>query len=613
MKNKSVIVEWIICYIIILMIPIITIFINYLCNVEVIKREIYESNELVLNNLADNVDSILTEERDFFEYMLSYKEFKLLANRKEKDNWFDYYAQEVRLEAERYSKWRGMSCMMYLFETDYVIGKMGYDSNIYFDSFNQSMRQQISYSQWLELLSSEYSNVFFVEKYMDGRTDSQCILYANTCQWGKSGKINMFISIPVSKIEQLTEELNPGTILAISVNDKLQLAVSSEGVEEIPESFLFDTDDYMVISRQSLERNVEYYMLVPHRHFWREFQYVRNLFWVSLMLTLLVGVFCVMLMIRRNYRPLSSLYTKITNGRREGNEFRQIEKVYNMHIRENDIMRKRLISREEIVQNYYLMSLMKGWNVCQQDEEVPVILLPEEKLVLVGLLLPLQRERNSTQRALEFFVVDNIFSELMQSEKCYRLEEGEYLFYLFHIGEVAGWKEWCLTKIRFLQDFLENKFGYSVFAAISKMENDIKQLRCQYLTVTEMLEYARTIGADEAIDVEMRMQDGGIVKEIIEYIEVHYTESNLNVNSVADGLNRSAKYISKIFKEETGKSILEYIHSLRIRKAQRLIRSEKYSLEKIYEQVGYANDATFRRSFVKIVGVIPSEYKKSLE
>ncbi len=101
----------------------------------------------------------------------------------------------------------------------------------------------------------------------------------------------MFISIPVSKIEQLTEELNPGTILAISANDKLQLAVSSEGVEEIPESLPFDTDDYMVISRRSSERNVEYYMLVPQRHFWREFRYVSNLFWVSLILTLIVGVF----------------------------------------------------------------------------------------------------------------------------------------------------------------------------------------------------------------------------------------------------------------------------------------------------------------------------------
>jgi len=617
MKNKSVIWEWIICYIIILMIPIITIFVNYFCSVEVIKKDIYESNELVLNNLTNGVDAILAQEREFYEYILSCKDFSVLANRKEQDNWFDYYVKEVRSEAEGYSKWHKMSFVIYMFNTDYVIGKMGYSSSIYYRSLEQSVQKQITYSQWLQLLSAEYVNEFFVERYMDGRSDTKCIIYADSMQWGKSGKINMFISVPVSRIKQLTDGLKPGTVLVISTNGKFQLALSTEGVVEMPQTMYiygeteksFDTEKYMVISRESAEKNVMYYILVPQRDFWKEFRYVRELFWGSLILTFLVGVFCVMLMVRRNYRPLSSLYAKITNGAREGNEFRQIEKAYNMYVRENDIMRKKITSREEIVQNYYLMSLMKGWNVCRQSEEVPVSLLPNGKLVLIGFLIPFPEE----QDGMLFFIVDNVFSELMRQEKLFRLEEGEYLFYLCGIAEVAGWKESCLKKLSFLQDFLEEKFGYSIFAAVSKLENDINQLRCQYLSVTEMLEYAKIIGANEAVDAEMRMQERGIIKEVIEYIELHYTESSLNVNSVADGLNRSAKYISKIFKEETGKSILEYIHGLRIRKAQRLILSGKYSLEEVYVQVGYVNDATFRRAFVKIVGVIPSEYKKSLE
>ena len=78
-KNKSVIVEWIICYIIILLIPIITIFINYFCNVEVIKKETYKSNAMILNNLADNVDKILEEEVRFYEQLLSCHEYKLAS------------------------------------------------------------------------------------------------------------------------------------------------------------------------------------------------------------------------------------------------------------------------------------------------------------------------------------------------------------------------------------------------------------------------------------------------------------------------------------------------------------------------------------------------------
>lgn len=622
MKNKSVIVEWIICYMVILMIPVITIFVNYFYNVKVIKQEIYESNELVLNNLADRVNEIFKEERSFFEQIVSDNEFALLLGRAEKDKWFYYYIKEICSGMESYDKWCEMSGMIYIFDKDYVIGRAGYDSNIYYESLGRSLREEISYDRWLELITAEYTNSFWVERCLDGSLNEQCIIYADSLQWGIYGKANVFIHVPVSEIEQLTEELEPGTRFIISADNKQQLVVSSEGVEELlqnikdmdEEEVSFDTEEYMVLRKHSSEKKVEYYMLVPQRNFWKEFRYVRNLFYTSLILTLFVGFFCVSLLLKKNYRPLSELYAKMTNGIGVGNEFQQIEKIYDMLIHDNDILHKQIDAREEAAQRCYLMSVMKGWTVWKQNDEVLLNLLPEEKLVLVGLRIPLLEGTDHAQDELLFFVVDNIFSELMEQEKFYRLEEGRYLFYLFRIQDDSKWKGQCLEKLRFLHAFLEEKWGGRTFiAAVGRVEGDVEQLAAQYLAVTEVLESANAIGIDGVIDTENGMQSGGIVKKIIEYTELHYAESNMNVNSIADGIGLSAKYISKVFKEETGKSILDYIHGLRIKKAQSLIQLGRYSLEEIYEQVGYANDVTFRRAFVKFTGVVPSEYKNSLK
>jgi two-component system response regulator YesN len=78
---------------------------------------------------------------------------------------------------------------------------------------------------------------------------------------------------------------------------------------------------------------------------------------------------------------------------------------------------------------------------------------------------------------------------------------------------------------------------------------------------------------------------------------------------IADSINLSVKYISKLFKMETGQGLLHYIGTVRIQKAKELLNSGKYTLNEISEMVGYVSVKTFRRVFKKIEGVNPSDYK----
>ena len=109
-------------------------------------------------------------------------------------------------------------------------------------------------------------------------------------------------------------------------------------------------------------------------------------------------------------------------------------------------------------------------------------------------------------------------------------------------------------------------------------------------------------------------ESGGraIVQRVIQYVEEHYADSNLNISTIAEGMERNPKYISRVFKEETQEGILDYMNRLRIKKAKALIKSGRFTLEQISEMVGYASLKTFRRAFQKETGLTPAGYRDSL-
>lgn len=619
--TKSVIKGWIISYVIVLLIPIITVFVNYFYNVKVIRQEIYNSNELVLNNLANDMDKILEKERNFAEHILTFPELSALLYHKERDGVLYYNAGKLYEKIKNYERlYEDMSCIIYISSTDYVVGTRADVSDVYYKG-NTSLQEQVSYEQWVKLLSETRIEDFAVEKYITGNVAAdmtkESLVHVNSIRWSNSNYINVFIGTPATVLADLTRYIGDGSNLVISIGGQPQLALSSEGIVQLPEDIdymnrmetMYETGDNIVIRKPSLEQDVEYYMLIPKRDFWKEFQYVRNLFVISLLSTLLVGTLCVSLMVKRNYKPLSYLYNKIVIGGEKGNEFKQLEIAYNKLNDEKSTMYKRIASGQEIIQNFYLLSLMKGWPILEQVAEEAQLNVNQESVILVGFFFPAS-ESDAENDDLFSFVVENVFSELMEKESFYRIADGRYLYYIFYVQDVTGWKERCMKRLYELQDFLAGKLDGNFCAAVSNWENGLKQIRKQYLSVQEALEYRSMVNGKGIDDTSMMSESEGVVDEIIQYVEQHYTESDLNVNSVADGIGRNSKYASKVFKKETGRSILDYIHGLRIRRAQELIRQEKCSLEEIYTKVGYTNDATFRRAFVKITGMVPKDYKE---
>lgn len=98
--------------------------------------------------------------------------------------------------------------------------------------------------------------------------------------------------------------------------------------------------------------------------------------------------------------------------------------------------------------------------------------------------------------------------------------------------------------------------------------------------------------------------------EVIEYISHNYS-SDLSLNSLAEKFQTNSSYISRRIKQYLDMTFSNYLAKIRIDKAKELLATTNMSVTQIYTSVGFYSRATFIRTFNKIVGLSPTEYREA--
>lgn len=101
--------------------------------------------------------------------------------------------------------------------------------------------------------------------------------------------------------------------------------------------------------------------------------------------------------------------------------------------------------------------------------------------------------------------------------------------------------------------------------------------------------------------------------DIIKFIEENYSDFDLNITMIGRALGLSSSYVSKMFLNQTGTKLLDYINMYRVEKAKELLRnSSELKVERVGELVGFAVNRSFLRTFKKYEGVSPGAYRDRL-
>ena len=98
------------------------------------------------------------------------------------------------------------------------------------------------------------------------------------------------------------------------------------------------------------------------------------------------------------------------------------------------------------------------------------------------------------------------------------------------------------------------------------------------------------------------------IAEAKTFINENYMKP-ISLDIMADSLAMNPKYLSQLFKSETGKNISDYIAELRIEKAKELLIGTDLKIGEIADAIGIPSRATFLRVFQKIENITPTEFR----
>lgn len=103
-----------------------------------------------------------------------------------------------------------------------------------------------------------------------------------------------------------------------------------------------------------------------------------------------------------------------------------------------------------------------------------------------------------------------------------------------------------------------------------------------------------------------------VVTRVKEYIENHYSE-DITVKGLSQKYAINADYLSTVYRQEMGQTIIKHLTSVRIEKACSLLKETDLSILDVASNVGYKDHQYFHRVFKKITGKTPAEYRSEFK
>ncbi len=552
-RKKSVLYAWSLSYLLVLLLPVIAVFANYYFNVRVIRKEIYHANELILNNFADSVDGYLKENRKLYSNAITNPEFDAWISHQEKDSYFYKDSAGLYRQLNNYRVYSlNYSCFLYFTNFDYVLNPNGgYDKGFYYSTMQFYHTDMISQEKWTRIMTKDYDRAYFVLDFWHHKTVEPCLVYAHTVSYYQN-KVNVFAGFPLSVIEKLAQNMEEGTKVLITVDgnpflaiadgktqilqnddisasytttipaEKNESAANGRGNVSIVKSS--NTREYMEIRKESGENGICYYLQIPNRIFWQDARHVRNVLVVSLLLTLLAGMVCINIVLKRNFRPVSELLSKVEGSDSSKNEFEQLEESYMRMKKKNLSISEKMDSLSGTIRKNRLLELMKGGKAEAEDKRMFPFVEGQVSILLGMKVLPEKKCRDSNELIL--FVIDNIFSELLGEEHYARTEDGESQFYLFMVEEEksADWKQNCNEKVNELIEILK-KWNVNLIVAISNPEKSLERIADQYRDIRNVFENRQMVfWTSVAVDIEKQETEeaaakltiGNMIKEALQ-------------------------------------------------------------------------------------------------
>ncbi|MGG1516657.1 helix-turn-helix domain-containing protein [Paenibacillus oryzisoli] len=141
----------------------------------------------------------------------------------------------------------------------------------------------------------------------------------------------------------------------------------------------------------------------------------------------------------------------------------------------------------------------------------------------------------------------------------------------------------------------------------------IGTLLSSFETVEELTSRLYDILADASSQIALLREQrsvNGVIQQAKAYIELHYANPDLSLVQLGDLYRLTPTYLSRMFKEEVGEKLVDYVAKVRMEAAKHLLLTTNDPIQDIALHVGYVHAFSFIRIFKKLVGCTPGDYRK---
>lgn len=178
-------------------------------------------------------------------------------------------------------------------------------------------------------------------------------------------------------------------------------------------------------------------------------------------------------------------------------------------------------------------------------------------------------------------IIDKLFEDIIYSEKYSLISVRSFVFELTHAVDCA----------------MANQYSFDTEELINSTAAEIQEHLLK--TISDYCSYVSKKG------------DVLISEKIIKYIEDNYSNIDLSINMIGEAFDMAPSYVSRLFREQTQVSLLNYLHKYRVNKSKDLLHG-KMSLNSVALQVGYVSANSYNRVFKKFEGITPGQYRREM-
>jgi len=112
-------------------------------------------------------------------------------------------------------------------------------------------------------------------------------------------------------------------------------------------------------------------------------------------------------------------------------------------------------------------------------------------------------------------------------------------------------------------------------------------------------------------EISITPLDEKFLNRTIEIVEKHMDDENFDLTELREGMNMTRSTLFRKLHALTGQSPSEFIRTIRLKRAARLMEQNFGNITQVSLEVGFNNLSYFNRSFKKVFGVSPTEYLRT--